>query len=356
MTADLTTDNRVIDADVHPRLPLPSDLAAYMEPYWREAVELRGIESWESISYPTHAPLTHDPAIGMADTDPVALARHTLGAGADNVALLNTLFPVTTFRDANLGAAFARACNDWLADRFLTKEPRFRGSLLIPWGAPDLAVAEIERWKDDHRFVQILGLVFGERPLGHRAYWPIYEAAERYGFAIGVHAGSSYHHAVTGSGWPSYLIEDYAAQAIGFHTQLGSFIVEGVFVKFPTLKVVMIESGVTWAPPYLWRLAKFWRGVRLEAPWLERPPLDFVKSNVRFTTQPFDGPLDAGTIARLVDQLGSDEILLYASDTPHHHAVSSGMLLNLLPATATRRILSENAAATYARLGGGHAT
>ncbi len=290
-----------------------------------------------------------------ATADPVALACHVLGARADNVAILNNLFPVTTFRDANLSAAFAGACNDWLADRFLSVEPRLRGSLLIPWGASDLAVAEIERWKDDHRSVQILGLVFGERSLGHRSYWPIYEAAERHGFAIGVHAGSSYHHAVTGSSWPSQLIEDYAAQSIGFHTQLGSFIVEGVFAKFPALKVVMIESGVTWAPLYLWRLAKFWRGVRLETPWLEKPPFDFVRSNVRFTTQPFDAPLEGETITSLIDQLGSDDVLLYPSDTPHRHVDPAGTLLTYLPATATRKIVSTNALATYARLGVGYA-
>lgn len=144
--------------------------------------------------------------------------------------------------------------------------------------------------------MQILLLVMGEHTLGHRMYWPIYAAAEKHGFAIGVHAGSSYHHAVTGSGWPSYYLEDYAAQSLGFHSQLGSFIAEGVFVKFPKLKLVLIESGVTWMPPYLWRLSKFWKGVRLEVPWLDRPPFDIVKEHVRLTTQPFDAPRDPALI------------------------------------------------------------
>ena len=156
------------------------------------------------------------------------------------------------------------------------------------------AVEEIELRAADARFVQVLMLAFGEQPLGKSVYWPIYAAAERHGFTIGIHAGSSYHHAVTGSGWPTYYLEDYAAQSVGFHTQLGSLIAEGVFVKYPKLKVVLIESGVTWMPPYLWRLSKFWRGVRNEVPWIDRSPEAYVRDHVRLTVQPFDGAARRG--------------------------------------------------------------
>src|SRR5947208_89276 len=140
-------------------------------------------------------------------------------------------------------------------------------------------------------------LAMGEHPLGKSMYWPIYAAAERHGFTVGIHSGSSYHHALTGSGWPTYYLEDYAAQSLGFHAQLGSLICEGVFVKYPKLKVVLIESGVTWLPPCLWRLSKFWRGVRSEVPWIDRSPEEFVRDHVRLTIQPFDAPPSAARAA-----------------------------------------------------------
>ena len=46
--------------------------------------------------------------------------------------------------------------------------------------------------------------------------------------------------------------------------------------------MVMLESGFTWLPAYLWRLHKFWRGVRMETPWVDRAPLEIVRSNIRF--------------------------------------------------------------------------
>ena len=107
---------------------------------------------------------------------------------------------------------------------------------------------EIERVAADRRFVQVLLLVMHDMPLGKRHYWPIYAAAERHGLPIGIHAGSAYRHPVTPLGWPTYYTEDYAAQAPAFQQALSSLICEGVFTKFPELKVVLIESGFTWLP------------------------------------------------------------------------------------------------------------
>ena len=92
-------------------------------------------------------------------------------------------------------------------------------------------------------------LVMGDTPLGKRALWPIYAAAERLGLPIGIHAGTAYHNPPTAVGWGSYHIEDYVGQAQAFQTQLTSLIVEGVFAKYPGLKMVMLESGFTWLPP-----------------------------------------------------------------------------------------------------------
>ena len=135
-------------------------------------------------------------------------------------------------------------------------------------------------------------LVSGELPLGRRQNWPIYAAAERHGLPIGIHAGSSYRHPSTPVGWSSYLSEDYINQAGAFQTQLTSLITEGVFAKFPDLTFVLMESGVTWLPGYLWRLTKFWKGLRSEVPWVADPPATIVRDRVRLTLQPFDGPPD----------------------------------------------------------------
>ena len=185
-----------------------------------------------------------------------------------------------------MAAALCAAVNDWMAKELLDREPRLRASILVPAQSPELAVREIERLAPDQRFVQVLLLAMGETPLGRRAHWPIYAAAEKHELAIGIHAGSTYRVAPTYSGWPSYRVEDYVAQSAAFETQLLSLVAEGVFQKFPKLKVVLIESGFTWLPNLLWRTAKTWRGVRAEVPWIDRSPAEIVREHVRFTLQP----------------------------------------------------------------------
>ena len=76
-------------------------------------------------------------------------------------------------------------------------------------------------------------LVSGEVTLGRRQLWPIYQAAERLGLPIGVHAGSAYRYAPTAVGWPSHYVEDYVAQSSAFENQLQSLISEGCSPNFP---------------------------------------------------------------------------------------------------------------------------
>lgn len=352
-----------IDCDVHPHVPTIDALKRHMSDYWREAVEVRGITGFESVAYPPNAPITMRPdwradkakGRARADTDAGRTAAALMDRHGFSHSILNSLYAVQIIRDEHMAAAFCAAVNDWLRAEWLDRDPRYRASIVLPLQSPELAVEEIERCASDKRFVQVLALAMGEQPLGKSQYWPVWKAAEKHGLAVGIHAGSSYHHATTGSGWPSYYLEDYAAQSLAFHTQLGSFISEGVFVKFPKLKLVLIESGVTWIGPYLWRLSKFWRGVRLEVPWIDRSPVEFVRDHVRLTIQPFDAPASGETVGRLMDQLQSDEMLLFASDFPHWQFDNDDMLPVGIDATLRKKILIDNPRATYPRLGGSHA-
>jgi uncharacterized protein len=345
-----------IDCDVHPNVPHLRVLSPYLDDYWREMVELRGMDGLETQSYPPWAPLSSRPDwrddSGRAALDADQLREHALDRWEVSAAILNCLYGVQLLHDEHMAAAFARALNGWIAAEWLDPEPRLRASIVVAPQNPELAVDEIERLAPDRRFVQVLMLAMGDLPLGKRFYWPIYAAAERHGLPIGIHAGSSYRRPVTALGWPTYWAEDYANQPQAFQGQLASLVSHGVFGRFTGLKVVLIESGVTWLPAFLWRFSKGWRGLRMEVPWVDRPPPEIVREHVRLTTQPLDAPPTAAALERVVEQLGSDRMLLFASDYPHWQFEGDAPLLpEGIPSRLHRRILFDNPRETYPRLG-----
>ena len=345
---------RAIDCDVHPTLPDMRALLPYLDDFWRDMIEVRGIDSFESASFPPNAPLSARSdwrdMQGRAGMSVGEISARVLDEPGSDIAILNCIYGVQLALNEDMGNAFTKALNDWVRVEWLDRDPRLRASIVLPMHNVEHACDELDRCAADNRFVQALLLCMGEVPLGRRSWWPLYAKAEKLGIPIGVHAGSSFRHPVTSLGWPSYYLEDYAAQSQGFQSQLTSLITEGVFAKHPGLKVVLIESGVTWLPGYMWRLSKFWRGLRFEVPWVDRPPLEILRDHVRLTIQPFDAPENEQIVAQLIDQLQSDDLLLFSSDYPHlQFDGDSSMPPGIQPALA-RKIKVDNPLATYGRL------
>jgi uncharacterized protein len=346
-----------IDCDLHPAMPGAQALLPYLDDYWRDQLVNRHIDKYSFVltSYPPNSPLSARldwrASSGAPAGDLEAIRRQALDPFGTRLAICNTLHGGVALFNEDMAAALCSAVNDWVAKELLDREPRLRASILIPAHNPALAVREIERVAKDRRFVQVLLFAMGEMLLGRRLYWPIYAAAEQLGLAIGVHAGSTYHHAPMASGWPAHRVEDYVAQSAAFESQVLSFLVEGVFQKFPALKLVLIESGFTWLPTLLWRTSKTWRGVRPEVPWIDRPPAEILREHVRLTLQPVDAPKgDAEPLRRTLEHIGSDRMLLFSTDFPHWQFDGEEVLPDGLSAESVRRLLIDNPLDTYPRL------
>jgi predicted TIM-barrel fold metal-dependent hydrolase len=343
-----------IDCDVHVSVPDNAALLPFLPPYWQDQVVSRGIEALDLATYPPKNPLSARadwrPAFGKPGTDLALLKQHALEAFGSRYAICNVIYGAQAVLNADLGVALCRAVNDWLIKEWLDRDPRLRASIVIPMQDAAYSVTEIDRCAADLRFVQILMLATGDVPFGRRQYWPVYEAACRHRLPIGLHPGHSGRYASTYVGWPSSHIEDYAAQAQSLQGQLLSLIYEGVFSRYPTLKVVVMESGVSWLPGFMWRADNTWRAMRNEVPWVDKPPSEILREHVRLTTQPFDVPDDAATVSALLEQFPADEMLLFASDFPHWQFDGVAVLPPGLTAEFIERISVRNPLETYSRL------
>jgi predicted TIM-barrel fold metal-dependent hydrolase len=109
--------------------------------------------------------------------------------------------------------------------------------------------------------------------------------------------------------------EHYSFES-GLQGTITSLIFEGVFERFPKLRVVLIEGGFTWAPALAWRMDRAWERMRAEVPHLKRPPSEYLREHVWFTTQPIEEPETPDHLAEMIDWLGWDR-LMFSTDYPH---------------------------------------
>ena len=242
-------------------------------------------------------------------------------------------------------AELCRALNDCMAEEWLDAEPRLRGSLVVPYETPDLAVAEIRRHAGDPRFVQVLLATGGESGFGRRRYWPIYEAAVEAGLPIGAHTGGLEQH--RGAGWPSFYLEEHVWNGNMMGALITSFLTEGVFAHLPELQLVCVEGGIAWAPALFWALDDGWSLLRDDVPHLTRPPSELLRERLWFTTQPIEEPADPAELATVLRHLGMDDRIMFASDYPHWDFDSPQHTPRLFPAGSREPIMGANACRLY---------
>jgi len=161
------------------------------------------------------------------------------------------------------------------------------------------------------------------------------------------HAFGSGGQPTTGCGWPSFYIEDHVGPAQSMQANLISLVTEGVFERFPTLRVVSAENGFGWVPSLLWRLDNTYDLLRGETPHLTRRPSEQIRDHVWFCTQPIEEPHQPKDLPWLIDQVGADR-LIFASDYAHWDWDAPDTAIPArLPEAIRRKIYYENARELY---------
>jgi uncharacterized protein len=343
----------VIDSDVHVVVPALEALYPYIDEVWIEVARERG---WHGPTnerpYPTgslaYTRSEWRPADGRPPASSLELVRpQLLDVIEPEYAILNCTYPVDS-GNPDMSVALARAVNDWIRAEWLDQDPRLRASILLPTSAdPRAMVDEIERVATDTRFVQTLLPVRSGMLYGKRLYWPVFEAITRAGLVAGIHWGGTNHGiAPRQSGWPSRYIEEYAGEIGVYEAQLISLIAEGTFQHCPTLRVTMMDIGFTWVPMWMWDMDRNWRAMRREVPWITRYPFEIVRDHIRFTSAPLD--VDSPEeLAELMSWLGSEEMVLFATDYPHTHDDDLGALLSPMTDSVRKSVMAGNARRWY---------
>jgi predicted TIM-barrel fold metal-dependent hydrolase len=365
--AQMIQSKLVIDSDVHPmtRRGWP-DIKRYVPRSWHERLEIAfrdttlstsrtpsvitDAQKGASFSADAEAPDGSRPGSSPEFTREQLLEGH----GVDCAILV----PFESLTVVNLGNTdetnvLARAYNDYMIETWLPVDDRYQLAIGLPPRDPEAAVQEIRRLAGTPGVVACVFPLAEQLSMGHARYHSIYEAAEEARLPILTHTGQGSLHGIprksaTGP-HTTYTIGHSIMCEIAL-SNVTSLVFEGVTVRFPSLKFVFVEWGFSWLAHLMWRMDAEWRSLHAETPWIVEPPSHYVNKSMRFTTQPIDQPHRKADLAAIVDMIGGDEILLFASDYPHWDNEFPNNALNGLSEETQRRIFHENAQATYPRL------
>lgn len=343
----------VIDSDIHNYLPSPKALDPYLSERWRRHHETLGLRGHLGSFYPRALPYASRsdswPPSGLPPGSDLNFVRQQLlDCWNIEYGILNCLIGAGGQVNLEYGAALAQAVNDWQIAEWLEPEPRLKASLVLPYEDGELAASEIDRLGDHPGFVQVLLIARTSEPLGRRKYWKIYEAALKHDLLIGLHFGGAGGGPLTGAGWPSHYIEDHCGMSQAFQAQVISLVCEGIFERFPGLKVVLIEGGFAWLPPLMWRLDRSWKKLKAEVLHLKRLPSEYIREHFWLTTQPVEEPPKKEYFEQLLEQLNMDDKLMFSTDYPHWDFDSPDRAIpSALKPKLRQKIMSENARALY---------
>lgn len=265
--------------------------------------------------------------------------RERLDAGPLSRALLVPLELVNAWPDPDLTAVVLRAANDYFLEEWLPSDDRLGLSIVISGQDPAWSAGEVRRHAHNDRVIAA-GIAPMHVLLGHRSYRPIYEACVEHRMPLivfptgaeGLYLGAP----ETAGGATLTTLERRVSLSQIAQAHVNSLIFDGVFERFPELRVVFAGYGFSWLAPLVWRMDMDWRRTRVETPWVKRPPSEYVRDHVRFTTSDDDAPGDSEDLRRALRIGMADAVLVYGSGFPLSASDSPGLIERFDDALSTR--------------------
>jgi predicted TIM-barrel fold metal-dependent hydrolase len=248
-------------------------------------------------------------------------------------------------QDTEWAVVVCRAYNDMIADRYIKLSKRLGAVALLP-------IQDIhEAAKELRRGVTNLGMVGGviapvgfDKPLGDTYFDVLYREAQILDVPLGVHGAPGRS---LGFDFFRSLIEARAlSHPFAQMIHVTSLVLEGVFERFPRLRIASLEAGCEWIPFLMDRLDMEYGNRAHQAPLLKKKPSEYMRGGQLY----FHAELWERMLPYAIERL-SEDLILYASDYPHEadlaDAVRQFEAREDLSNSAKRKILSDNGKRFY---------
>jgi uncharacterized protein len=266
-------------------------------------------------TYDEIAPAMYDPAARVAFLDEQGIRAQVLYPNVGGFG--NGYF--TRLGDPALVLDLVRAYNDFLTDWCSYAPDRLVAITALPFWDVDAAVAELQRCvANGHRAVNFCNQPqdYGQPPLAHRHWDPIWAAAQEAGVSVSFHVGGgsmgTQFDDVAGMGWMTNFAKVSSLIFLDNIRCVTDLIFGGVCHRFPDLELVSVESGVGWIAGMLETCDWQWRngGVLDEHPEYDLLPSEYFRRQV-YGCFWFEEASALEAIRRFPDNI------LFETDYPH---------------------------------------
>jgi predicted TIM-barrel fold metal-dependent hydrolase len=326
-----------IDVFVHPKAEHGmASFAPYLPEAWTERFKGLGVGERECFH----------------GADPAAMTAGLLSGPVDEVVMV-PVEAVNAWPDANLVVHMLTAANEYFLQEWAPRDERFRLAGLVCGQDPRWSAKEIRRLAA-HDDVVAVALAPMHLLLGDAHYFPIYEACVETGFPLIIHptgAEGLYVGAPqTAGGVALTHLERRTLVTQIAQSNIASLVFQGVFARFPELRVLFAGFGFSWLFPILWRMDMEWRRTRVETPWVKEPPTEYVRRHIRLTTEPNDAPADVQELSEMLEMASAQSVLVYGSDFPVVPPEQAHAFAQSLREPVRSQIMRESALTLFPRL------
>jgi predicted TIM-barrel fold metal-dependent hydrolase len=200
------------------------------------------------------------------------------------------------------------------------------------------------------RIALVTAIPINGRSFGHPDYDPVWATAQDLDMAIGVHLG--FYSEFGGSQWYRNQDPGYPYMYVQMcikqepRTALTTMVIDGVFERFPRLRVATVEAKSGWVGEWIERMDYFYQYTG-KGTGMKRPASEYFARNIWIGADP-----DEKMLPPVVQFLGDDKFFI-GSDYPHAEGyvkpieTARKSLAGALPAHSIDKILGGNAAKFY---------
>ena len=243
--------------------------------------------------------------------------------------------------------ALARGYNRWLTEKILASEPRLISMLYLPFNDPEATYKMVKDFGDKKGVVGFMVTSPRYKPVHDNAYMKTYALLEEMGKPISFHA--AYNWSDQALAMTNKFISVHALGFMWFNmVHMTNWLMNGIPERFPKLKTIWIESGLTWAYCLAQRLDHSYMMRTSECAQLKRKPSEYMR-DMYYSSQPMEMPEDKSILANTFKVINAETQLLWSSDYPHWDFDLPSTIYDLpfLSDQAKRNILGGNAAKLF---------